>query len=209
LYLEAADPYEKSTSKTFDIELDRTAPGAPSLDPFAGRTNASEVYLKGTWPGSPQFIRIFRNGEYLDSTFTVIINELNHRVPLLIGHNVFTAIAVDEAGNESPLSNAVSIIFENEVGLYVPAPFLPYDEFQINLSQEAYRVSLKVYDLGGELVVALRDLTIRQNYLIRWSGKNGGGEDVKKGPLVAVAEVTFENGENTVYREIFLFDPQY
>jgi flagellar hook assembly protein FlgD len=93
------------------------------------------------------------------------------------------------------------------VGLYIPTPFQPQDEFQLNLAREASRATLRVYDLGGDLVIALHKLESEKNYMFAWDGRNGSGTDVKKGPLVGVAEVVFEDGKKNIFREIFLFDP--
>lgn len=209
LYIDASDLYEFKKSQEFDITLDRTAPPAPVLDPLPATTNASGIDLTGTFSGGPLLIFVYRNGTAIDTVVAVNIKKLDLRVPLVKGSNTFTATAVDEAGNEGPPSNAVSVTFLDQTGLYIPAPFLPDDEFRVNLDRDAYRLTVRIYDLGGELVVSLPDLSPGRNYMLRWDGKNGGGEQVKKGPLVAVAEVVFADGEKTVYREIFLFDPRY
>jgi hypothetical protein len=208
LFFDATDPYGKSTSFPFKIRYDKTSPPAPTLDPFSGVFRGREFNLTGTWEGSPELIRIYRNGSLIDSVFTVLISELNVRVPLELGSNIFTATALDAARNESPHSNAVEVVFDDVAGLYIPAPFRPGDEFHLNLARNARRVTLRLYDLGGDLVVALDKLTVDKNYAFDWDGTNGNGETVKKGPLVGVAEVVYEDGQKKIIREIFLFEPE-
>lgn len=207
LFFDSADLYEKGARFTFKIKFDKTAPAAPTLDPFTGVSHGPVFELTGSWEGTPERIRVYRSGVLVDSIFTVVESELNIRVPLETGRNILTATAVDAANNESPPSNAVDVYFDDATGLYIPAPFRPSDEFQLNLTREATRATLRLYDLGGDMVIALDEFEPEKNYLFAWNGLNGSGTAAKKGPLVAVAEVTFENGEKTIFREIFLFDP--
>lgn len=64
-----------------------------------------------------------------------------------------------------------------------------------------------MYDLSGDLVVILEQAVPGKNFTFAWDGKNGDGEDVKKGPLVSVAEIVYADGTKEIIREIFLFEP--
>ncbi len=64
-----------------------------------------------------------------------------------------------------------------------------------------------MYDLSGDLVVILEQIAPGKNFTLAWDGKNGDGEDVKKGPLVSVAEIVYADGTKEIIREIFLFEP--
>jgi hypothetical protein len=66
---------------------------------------------------------------------------------------------------------------------------------------------VRVYDFSGGLVVTLQQDSPGRNAALTWDGRNGSGEEVKRGPLVANAEVRYEDGETEVLREVFLFDP--
>jgi len=122
------------------------------------------------------------------------------------GLNRIWAVMVDNTGNASSPSNTIEITFDNAGGLFIPQPFRPGDTFQINLSKTASSVTLRIFDMGGNLVEMLKDTNQTTNVTITWSGLNGDGQEVKKGPLVAVAMVKYSAGGNIVLREIFLFE---
>ena len=204
----AVDGVGRVSLNTLDVTVDRTGPAAPTLLPFSGVAYSPSAVLRvDTLANDVEFIRIFRGGVKVDSTMTLINKAPQRRVTLLPGRNLFTATALDGAGNESPLSNAVEVTFDDRAGLLLPVPFGPGDQFAVNLSRPASRVVLRVYDLSGGLVVTLQQDAPGLNAALTWDGRNGGGEEVRKGPLVANAEVRYDDGETEVLREVFLFDP--
>ncbi len=210
----AAADTGRVAARGLQFTVDRSAPPAPALDPFTGVWRNPSFELGGTWTGSPDIIRFYRNGTKVDSVFTIILEAqgLTRFTPIIElenGVNVLNATAVDEALNESAFSNEVRVEFKDDSGLYIPAPFTRNDEFHLNLRETAERATLRIYDLSGELVVILTKDFSARSYAFRWNGLNGGGEDVKKGPLVAVSQVEVDGSTSAgaVFREIFLFDP--
>jgi hypothetical protein len=198
--------------RALNLTVDQTAPPSPTLDPFEGEWRSDVFRLTGDWTGNPEIIRIYRDGAVVDTFFTIdprTGDDINRLVPLNRGRNAFTATAVDEAKNESPPSNVVEVVFDDAAGMYISAPFRPNDVIHLNLARMASEATLRIYDLAGDLVVILEIDESRTNYPFAWDGINGDGEEVKKGPLVAVAEIRYEDGDKEVKREIFLFDPVY
>lgn len=206
LFFDAFDLYDRGRSSELAFTLDTSAPAAPTLDPFGGIWHAPVFPLKGEWSGNPNIIRIYVDGTVVDSIFTLLDDVIDRDVPLEAGENRIWVTAVDQAGNESANSNVLTVTFDDGSGLFLNTPFIPGDDFQLNLPRPAASAEVRIYDLGGDLVAILEDLSPRQNYVIRWGGTNGSGEDVKKGPLVAVAVATFDDGNTRVFREVFLFD---
>jgi flagellar hook assembly protein FlgD len=198
--------------KPLRFTVDVTAPPPPVLEPFDGIWRGPEFTLRGTWTSGTETIRFYRNGTLMDSVLTLALDAKNldafaQPIPLVEGVNVLTSTAVDEAFNESGPSNQVVVEFVGGSGLFIPAPFGPNDEFHLNLGDAADRATLRVYDLSGELVVSLASDLSARNYAFVWDGRNGDGDDVKKGPLVAVSQAEYGTGPDVVFREIFLFDP--
>lgn len=194
------------TVRGLQFTIDRSAPEAPSLEPFHGIWRHPTFVLRGQWTGDPEIIRIYRDGVQVDSIFTILVQEIEHPVALNPGVNLFTVTAVDEASNEGPPSNEVKVTFENQAGLFIPAPFRRNDSFNLNLGQTANEATIRLFDLAGDPVIVLTRTTPATSYAFVWDGLNGDGEEVKKGPLVAVAEVRYEDGNTDIFREIFLFD---
>ena len=98
------------------VTVDKTAPVAPAItDPATGfATRDTSVVLKGTTEPRTD-VRIYDGGTFLDlariadeggGTWELTVSDLTE------GTHVFTAKAVDRAGNESPLSTAVSVIVD-------------------------------------------------------------------------------------------------
>jgi flagellar hook assembly protein FlgD len=192
--------------RSLQFTIDRSAPAPPQLDPFTGVWRSPTFTLRGQWSGDPEIIRIFHDGVQVDSIFTILVQEINHRVDLNRGPNAFTVTALDQAKNESPPSNEVTVNFDDQAGLFIPAPFRANDSFDLNLGLKASEVWLRIYDMAGDPVVVLARAFAATSYSFAWNGLNGNGEDVKKGPLVAVAEIRYEDGSQEIIREIFLFE---
>jgi hypothetical protein len=184
------------------------------LNAFNGKWRNPVFEIGGTWSSGTEIVRVYRNGFLVDSVFTVAleaqqITSFTVDVTLQEGNNVITATAVDEATNESGPSNEVRVQFVSSSGLFIPAPFVPNDQFHLNLSELASRATLRIYDLSGDVVVILTNDFASRNYAFEWDGLNGDGQAVKKGPLVAVSQAEYDagNGSDVVFREIFLYDP--
>jgi len=196
----------------YQITWDRTAPAAPVLDPFDGAWRNDTFRLSGDVEDlgdSEARVRVYRGGTVIDSVFTALLEERFQRdVPLQVGGNLFTITLVDGANNESAHSNAVRVTFDNSGGLFIPAPLRPGDAFAVNLTREADGVELRLYDLSGNLVVRLEDRARRQYYQITWDGRNADGADARKGPLVAVATISYADGGRETIRQIFLLETQ-
>ncbi|NIM20771.1 MAG: hypothetical protein GTO51_11185 [Candidatus Latescibacteria bacterium] len=203
----ASDPAPREKALFVTIKLDTTVPPPPVLDPPAGVVHSRIYTLTGEAFGDTKWVRISRGGTLVDSAFTQIEPLFARDVPLEAGSNSLTGRAVDGAGNVSTISNAITVVYDPSPGLFIPTPFRPNDKFQINLAQPPVRVLLKIYDLGGDLVVSLEDRSASADPMIPWDGLNGERDAVKRGPLVAVAIAEYADGSKTAFREIFLFDP--
>ncbi|MDH3217631.1 MAG: hypothetical protein OEN01_15385, partial [Candidatus Krumholzibacteria bacterium] len=203
----AVDNVGRETIELFAVTFDSIAPAPPVLDQPVTPTRNPTVLLDGTTSPDTDVMRIFRNGAPVDTIFpNATVPELPYQLSLLVGENRVYAIAADAAANTSARSNEITVVFDSSPGLVISQPFSPNDAFQVNLARPA-RLTLRIFDLGGNLVERLRHLDPASTITISWDGLNGDGEQVKKGPLVAVAEIQYEDGGNDVLREIFLFQP--
>ncbi|MEE9269088.1 MAG: hypothetical protein V3V49_02400 [Candidatus Krumholzibacteria bacterium] len=211
LGFKATDRVSRERVLPFTITLDSAAPPAPVLVQPPSPTRTSSFLLDTAVPVSndTDVMRIFWNGNLLDSIFPNLPagGDLPYEVPLLPGPNRVSAKAVDRAGNVSPFSNEIVVVFDAVAGMSIPQPFVANNSFQINLSKRALVVTLKIYDLGGHLVEELSSAIVSTSVTISWDGLNGDHDLVEKGPLVAVAKVDYQDGDREIFREIFLFQP--
>ncbi len=208
LRFKAVDAPGRADSLPFRVELDLTPPPTPILDPPEGPVRTPYYTLTGTFDlALGEYVKVYRNGAFLDSVFVLSGDFNSVEVALIPGENIFTVVALDVLGNASPHSNAVTVQFDASKGVFISQPFRPEDEFQINLLKQALYTELKIYDLGGDLVVTLEDRTHDKNIAIEWDGLNGNREALKRGPLVVVVQVNYAGGGKETFREIFLFDP--
>jgi hypothetical protein len=192
----------------FSITWDTIPPATPVLNQPPSPTRNPAHVLDGTVSSDTETMRIYRNDALLDTIRPndPLLPEFPYPMTLVPGENRIYAVAVDGAGNESGRSNEISIELDASPGLRIPQPFVSNDVFLINLGQPASSVTIRVYDMGGKLVCVLSDPSSGTNLSIPWNGRNGDGETVKKGPLVAVAQIRYQSGGSEIFREIFLFE---
>lgn len=209
VHLQAISVTQRETIEPFSIILDTTAPTTPTLLQPPSPTQFPVIQLDGTVPSGTELVRFLRSGTVIDSAFNSppASEVFPHSLALIPGSNRITAIAVDNTGNASAPSNEVTIVFEDVAKLTINQPFTPDDVFQVNLTKTSSTITLRIYDLAGQLVNSLQSATQSTSVAIPWDGKNGDFETVKRGPLVAVAFVDYLGGGSETFKEIFLFQP--
>jgi hypothetical protein len=208
LRFKALDTLGQQRIESFTITLDSSPPSPPILDEPSGVSHTPNYVLDGTVSGGvDDVMRVYRNGALADTLFPNLPGQWPHVLTLVPGLNGIWAIVVDDAGNASVQSNTVEVTFDPSAGLYIPQPFRPGDAFQMNVSGAEGSVTVRIYDLGGHLVRVLEERSAGEFVSLIWNGKNGDGEAVKKGPLVAVAREESASGGDDVIRKIFLFEP--
>jgi hypothetical protein len=183
---------------------------APVLDAFNGKWHSDSYLLRGEVDTTRflSFVRILRNGTVVDSVTTTIDSLFTVRVDLEPGENNFTAILRDSSFVESPPSNTVTVFFDTSAGFFVPVPFAPGASFDLNTVNEAINADVRIFDVGGDLVVHFESREAGTFYSFPWDGLNGSGERVHRGPLVAVGTIDYADGSHQVVRRVFLFDPE-
>lgn len=208
ILLQSQDVVGRETQISYRITFDSTAPPPPVLaQPIESTVRKPSYVLTGSVPEEPDILRLYRNSILIDSLTGLIPENLSHEVSLTPGENTFSALSVDDAGNTSPLSNTVTITFDNAAGLFIPQPFHPDDEFQLNLAREARSIELRIFDLSGNLVAAIEDTPVQTAVTISWNGLNGDDKSLERGPLVLVARIQYLDGGTETQRELFLFKP--
>ncbi len=209
LRFRAVDGVGRTGRYTFTITYDISAPAAPVLDSFDGAWRTVIFPLSGTADNggdAASVVRILRNGTQVDSVATVLSKRFTVNVPLVVGRNDLVAVQRDGAGNLGAPSNRVTVTFKSSAGLFFPVPFAPGGRFNVNADRVAASVTLRVFDVAGDLVTFFDDETARQHYVFAWDGRNSSGVNVRRGPLVAVASIDYGDGTRDVFREVFLFD---
>jgi hypothetical protein len=182
----------------------------PALKPFVGKSHTDSYLLKGEVDSvrTGSWVRVMRNGVVVDSTSASGDTLFSLRVPLVVGDNRLTAVLRDSSFNVSPVSNAVSVHFDDRSGLFVPVPFVPGASFDLNPVETAVKAELRIFDTTGDLVIRFQSREPRAFYSFPWDGKNGSYQSVRRGPLVAVGAIDYLDGTHDVIRQVFLFDPE-
>ena len=206
----AVDGVGRVAAYDFTFRFDTTAPPAPSLEPFDGSWHASTYPLGGEVDDggdSGAIVRVYRDGALVDSVSTAASNSFTVDVPLDPGRNEIVAVLRDSAFNTSPPSNTVVVSFDVSAGFFAPVPFTPGASFEVNAARAASAVTLRIFDVMGDLVATIENENDLQFYSLPWDGRNGSGVATKKGPLVAVAALLYADGGQEIVREVFLYDP--
>jgi hypothetical protein len=193
-----------------DVTWDQTPPPPPILEQPPSVTHSRNFVLNGHIDASVGFddvMRIYRNDAFVDSAFPAVPGQWPHAMTLVDGLNRIHAIMVDKAGNVGAPSNTIEVTWDQSDGFFIRQPFRPNDTFQITSAEPLSAGSIRIYDLSGNLVQVIRFNKPGTSLSIPWDGLNGDGTDVKKGPLVAVVQLTRESGTTETQRKIFLFEP--
>lgn len=122
------------THSFFDLLVDLTAPGAPTItSPVDGMvTTLTTLTLTGNAePGAT--IEVFASGSSLGTSVADDLGQWTFTTPTLaIGNYAFSAAATDAAGNQGSPSGAVRVVIENA---YQPTPVpLTISAGQVNLN---------------------------------------------------------------------------
>lgn len=183
---------------------------APVLDAFDGRWHTDTYTLRGEVDRARFLsrVRVLRNDVVVDSVFTSLDSLFTVQVALEPGVNQFTAILVDSSLAVSPPSNTVTVRFDTGAGFFIKIPMVPGSSFDLNAVGEANRAEVRVFDMTGDLVVQFESADPRTFYSFLWDGRNGSGERVRRGPLIAVGILDYPDGTHDVVRRAFLFDPE-
>lgn len=208
--LRSGDSAGRLANLAFTVTLDRAALSPPVLEAFNGVSRINTYVLRGTADNDGDvgaWVRIRRNGVQVDSVSTLLGASFTRTMTLTPGRNEFTAVLRDAAFNASAPSNTVVVNFNTAAGLYVPVPFPAGGSFAVNTARNADRVSLRVFDLIGNVVIEFERDDDATSYAFAWDGRNGSGITVRRGPLVVIAEVIYPDGEREILREAFLFNP--
>lgn len=112
LVAELAGRTYRSPRRTIDV--DRTAPAAPAI--AGGATRAADpVTITGTWTvdaGTPVTLTLFEGEAVKAAGIAPSGGAWAASVPLAEGTHVFTAVAVDAAGNASPPSASTTLVVD-------------------------------------------------------------------------------------------------
>lgn len=207
----ATDRVGRQGVKQITVTWDTTAPPEPVLYQPKSPTPNPILILDGNVDDElVDSLRIFQNGvliDTIDPERREFFPEFPYPMTLAPGENQIFAKSLDVAGNESKQSNTIVVVLDVTTGLAIEQPFKSGDSFVLYLSKPATHATLRIYDLGGRLVDVLSIYKTDSTLLLQWDGRNGDGDTVHKGPLVAVVEVFYQSGETEIFRESFLFQP--
>ena len=115
-------------------------------------------------------------------------------VPLVIGANTLTFDAAERSGNRSARGSAVTIQYEEPLGLHAPERFRAGDVFDVNVAQTARSVRIDLYELGGRRVRTLLATSAAQRYELAWNLLDDAGVGVGNGPYIARVTVSYDDG---------------
>jgi hypothetical protein len=182
---------------------------APVLHSPGGKVHTDSYLLQGEVDSMRvnSWVRILRNGIVIDSVSAASDTLFSRRVPLLVGDNSLRAVLV-KGTSKSPGSNIVTVHFDPQAGFFMPVPMVPGASFDFNPVDPVVKLELRLFDTAGDLVKNFESRETRTYYSFPWDGKNNSYLPVKRGPLVAVTSIDYQDGTHDVIRQVFLFDPE-
>ena len=191
---------------TVRIRIDTEAGSKPILDALPAAVRSPTLVVSGMASGSNN-VDIRRN---LTTVITVPVSEdgrFEATITLLSGTNTIAAIARDNAGNQTELSSAASVVYVTDMFIRIPAPFRPGGAIQVGTDKTADRLRIEFWTLGGDLASVLTDETQRDIYSLTWDGTDGSGNRLNSGPLIAVFIVDYVDGTSHVEKQAMILAP--
>lgn len=186
-----ADLFGHETSVSLAFEIDRTPPGSPAIkEPFSPVSDP-DIVLEVLFDSAETDSLIMYHARG-GTTGTKRIKALLYvNITLEEGENTMWAEGLDEAGNASAPSNAVTIVYESALGFFYPELFRGPDIFRVLTGTDANRARVDIYTVGGEWVVTLKQSGPGHSFQFEWDLTNGDGEEVRNGTYVVVITVFY------------------
>ena len=171
-------------------------------DDIPGVTRDARVLLTGV-AFNAALVEISRDNSPVD-TLDVVESVFEGMVDLIPGANVFQAVALDRAGNRSPRSSPVDVLFVEDSFVDVPKRFRPGNSFFLGLLEPAQEVTIRIYNLEG---LEIRRLTGGPGDLITipWDGFDNRGNLSSSGPYIALIQIVPVSGSGQTFRQAFVF----
>lgn len=186
------------------LDLDGEPPPAPTLDAMAEAYIQPVVTLRGHCDEIAIGIELAQDGVPAGNAVTDIAGRFSLPVVLSEGSHVWTATAVDAAGNRSAPSAGLTLRYTPGPALRIPGRLRGASDetIQINTRAAASAVVLRFYSLDGELLRQLDAEGGPSQFSARWDLRDAGGRAVMDGLCVLNLEIVYADGEREHERKV-------
>ncbi len=180
-----------------EISIDTHAPDAPEIAPPPAEIYHPRLTVTGTCSGRDSLL-LYLNGEIIRRLSCPVAGTFSSEVTLVEGVNTLQAVARDKAGNISPPSQVVTVIYVKTAGIEVPERFDSDSIIHVTLSKDADLINLRIYALDGALVASMTKTSPDLVDEMSWDLKDTGGKEVKNGVYLMVFETTYSDGDRNI-----------
>lgn len=194
------------------IILDGEAPPQPYWDDEELHSLQRVFSLRGHCEELAVGVRVAVNGELFGEFATNVEYEFMAVVdledpayfPAGPHTSTWTAQAVDEAGNQSPVSAALTVAYNPDPARSIPGRFRGGlgEAIQINTARDARGIRIRVYGLDGELLNILDMQGGPRQFEAEWDLSDAGGRALLDGLIILNIATTFADGEIDYEREV-------
>lgn len=198
LSVRAYDFFGQMRDEAINFKIDLTPPQAPAISEPDSPVMLPDLVISysGEIDADADTVRFYRVYEGDTSTSWVFRLNAEPTVQLQEGLNEIWATAIDEAGNESPQSNHISVVYDTSARSEFPEAFRGPDLFRITASRTAIKATVDIFDLSGEKVVKLKEFGPSEYFEMEWNLLNSDGEEVRNGAYLAIITVFYDNGKS-------------
>lgn len=195
---------DHGTVLSLTIHVDGEAPPAPAWTTTTTTYIQQVAQLAGTCAEAGIDVRLYEDG---DERQTVAVNAsgaFSAYVTLSAGVHDWTARGVDETGNLSPPSAALSIAYRPGPALAIPGRLRgrPGETIQINTAEDAASVTLRFYALTGGLVRVIEASGGPREFAADWDLRDDAGRDLLDGLYVVNVRVDPVQGDARYERKV-------
>jgi hypothetical protein len=196
----AFDKLGHQSKHALTLNIDTTAPAAPSLASLPAKVTSPRLTVSGSCSANDSVI-IYLNGLAASRLKCQAAGNFSATLSLSQGTNAIYAISKDSSGNRSTPSDTQTVNFVVEVGIQVPERFGANSIIQIDLAKPADRITLRLFTLDGSYVSTVTKSSPGLNDEMTWDLTDAGGDQVRNGVYLMVFEVSYQDGGQLIEKK--------
>ena len=193
-----------SAAVTVRVTVDGTPPPAPVWESGGGTRIQRLVELAGTCDEFGVRVQLYEDGAPIIAVTVDINSSFKTFVVLSEGSHVWTAIAEDGAGNRSPASEGLTMIYRPGAAISLPGRLrgAANEAILVNVAEDAAAVVLRAYSLEGALLRVLEAEGGPREFSFDWDLRDADGRHLMDGLYVLNLCTTFAAGGMDCERKV-------
>ncbi|MGM0484963.1 MAG: hypothetical protein ACQERI_10480, partial [Candidatus Krumholzibacteriota bacterium] len=192
----ARDSLNQSENQDLTLSIDITPPPPPALDQPTSTLLKPEIaitYLENLG-ANVLSVRFYTSHQGVIDSVSKSAFIPNPVINLEEGKTEIWARSIDQAGNISGSSNRITVEYRSASVYSFPEVFRGTDLFRVTTPEDAFKVRIRIFTLGGEEVKSITADGPGEYFELEWDLTTNDGEEVRNGAYLAVITTSLYNG---------------